>query len=175
MLEAGEHTLILRVARLVAWVAAIASLVQVCLHYDQLPEQLPLTRWRSAPKSWLIALRAPVINLLSLGLVEVLTTSLRRVPGFTRGQLVTAILLLVAGRKAVTLAYQLIHLPAELHALTIVTLAVAVSGVATAAFMTRDLLRAEQLRRLTWTKAESALTLTLGLALAALELPLITH
>jgi hypothetical protein len=173
MLEVREHTVFLRVARVVAWVAAIASFLLVCSHYDQLPEQLPLTRWSTAPKSWLIALRAPAIDLLSLGLVEVLSISLHRVPGFTRGQLVTAILLLIAGFKTVTISFELIQLPAVQPALVAVTVAVIWSGLALAAFMAREVLRIDRLRALTWTKAESALAVVLGLALVGLELPLI--
>jgi hypothetical protein len=166
-----NHPRTLRLARLVTWSVTLGGLLLVIVRYGELPERLPLTRWTTAPKSWLIALRVPGIHVLSVALIEVLSPSVRRVASFTRGQLFTATLLLTAGFKAVMTNLELVLLPAEYPTLTILTLVVAAAGVLAAAFVGRDLLRGGQLRRLAWTKSEGALALGLGVLLLALELP----
>jgi len=172
MAHTHDHPRTLRLARLVAWSVTLAGLLLVTMRYGALPERLPLTRWTTAPKSWLIALRVPGIHLLSVALIEVLSPGVRRLAGFTRGQLFTAILLLTASFKAVMTNSALALLPAEYPALTVPTLVVAEAGVLAALFVGRDLLRGGQLRRLAWTKTESALALSLGVLLLALELPI---
>jgi hypothetical protein len=163
----------LHLTRIFAWAIGIAALVLVAMRYDSLPAVLPLTRWSSAPKTWLTALRVPGICLLSIGLVEVLCASVRRAPDFARGSLLTAILLLTAAWKSAAAAISLVLLPARLAWLDALWIGLTYVGVGLALWVGKDLRHGGRLRRLKWTKPEALLFAALGLLLLALQIPLL--
>ena len=163
----------MRVVRLSAWSVALGAVAVVALRYDALPETLPLTRWSAAPKTWLTALRVPAICLVSLGLVELICASIRRLPGCDYRRSLTAILLLTAAWKSAASALSLILLPAEILLLDVLWISLTLLGVALALWQGRDLMRAGRLRQLRWTRLESALGIVLGCLLLALQLPLL--
>jgi hypothetical protein len=159
--------------RMAARSAAVAALLLVSLHYDSLPQALPLTLSHTAPKSWLIALRAPAINLMAVCLVDVLSASLRRLPGFAHGAAITAILLLIAAAKSLVIATALLLLPRRLSWLTLATELGIISGLAAVGYLGRELWQGQRLRSLSWTTREGAMVVVLGSLLVALELPLL--
>ena len=100
------------VARIVAWAIALGAVGAVTIGYDSLPDALPVTRWTTAPRTPLIALRVPLINLMTIGLIELLSPGLRRARHFTRSDAVVAILMLTAAAKAGIEAIGILMLPA---------------------------------------------------------------
>jgi len=163
----------LRLTRIFAWAIGIAALALVAMRYEALPGVLPLTRWSSAPKTWLTALRVPGICLLSIGLVEVLCASVRRAPDFHRGSLLTAILMLTAAWKSAAAAISLVLLPARLAWFDALWIVLTYLGLGLALWVGRDLRHDGRLRRLKWTKPELRLVVALGMLLLALQLPLL--
>lgn len=161
---------------MIAWSVGVAAVALVALRYEALPSTLPLTRWSAAPKTWLVALRAPAICVVSLGMVEVLCAAVRRAPDFERGDALTATLLLTAAWKAAMAAVSLLLLPQQLLWLDVLWIGVTIAGMSFAVWIGRELLRAGRLRRLLWTRNETGLLLVLTLVLLALELPMLgTH
>jgi hypothetical protein len=173
MASSRDAYVLLRVTRILAWAMGIAALVLVAMRYDSLPPALPLTRWSSAPKTWLTALRVPGICVLSIGLVEVLCASVRRAPDFEHGTLLTAILLLTAAWKSAAAAISLVLLPARLAWFDALWIVLTYVGVGAAIWVGKDLRHGDQLRRLRWTKSEALILVTIGLLLLALEIPLL--
>ncbi|MGD9723481.1 MAG: hypothetical protein AB7O59_19635 [Pirellulales bacterium] len=64
--------------RAICWLLGIMSVILVIAGYDSLPAEFPVSRWSTSPKTPLLALRVPLINLASLAIVELLTSNVRR-------------------------------------------------------------------------------------------------
>lgn len=152
---------------------AIGAVCAVMLRYDALPETIPVTRWTSAAKSPLVALRIPLINLLMLGLVEVLLSSLRRTLPIRRAHAVASVLLLTAAAKACIEGVAIVALPTPLDWTVLPLIAVIAAGLGTAVFLCRELLENSRWRHLTMTKRETTLTLVLVAGIAILNVPLL--
>ena len=173
MISGSAGAALLSRARFIAWPLAMASLALVAMRYETLPATLPLTRWSSAPKSWLTALRVPMICLVSLGLVEVLCGSIRRAPNFDRGHALTAVLLLTASWKAAAAAASLLLLPWHFVWLDTLWIGGTTVGIALALWMGKDLMRGGRLRRLSWSRTEAWFGTALVLWVIVLEFPLL--
>lgn len=161
------------IARIVAWILAVGAVGAVAISYDSLPDELPVTRWTSAPKSLLLALRVPLINLLTVGLVELLSPGLHRVKNFHHADGLVSILLLTAAAKAVIEATGILLLPKP-FSWTMLPLAVVLAvGLGTAAFLGRDLLESQRWKEMKMTRAETFAAATFVSAIVLLNLPLL--
>ena len=138
--------------------------------YDSLPDFLPVTRWTEAPKSRLLALRIPLINVLSVGLIELLTRGLRRAGPAQRADAVAIGLLLTAAAKAGIEATGILLLPTP-FAWTLAPLAaVLMIGLGTSSWLGRQWLHAGEWRRATLTGPESLIAAALVAGIVALQL-----
>jgi hypothetical protein len=162
-------------ARVVAWAVVVGAVCAVAIGYDSLPAELPLTRWTTAPKSVFLALRVPLINLMTLGLIEVLSPGLRRVTDFERAGAILAILLLTVAAKAGIEAAGILMLPTPFTWTLIPLVAVLSVGLGLAVFFGRDLLRLERWKQMHMTRPETAGAVALVTGIVVLNLPLITR
>jgi len=167
------HATPLVVARVVAWAIALGAVVAVAISYDSLPDTLLVTRWNSAPKSPLVALRVPLINLMTIGLIELLSLGLRRAKQFNRSSAVVVVLLLTAAAKAAIEATSILMLPVSFSWTVIALVAVLFVGLGTAAFLGRELLRPRRWRELQLTRFETAWALAIICGIAALNVPVV--
>ena len=166
---------ILVVARVVAWAVVAGTIGAVILGYESLPAMIPVTRWTDAPKSPFIALRVPLINLMTMGLIELLSPALQRTKGFDRADAVTAALLLTAAAKAGIEAAGILMLPAS-FSWTLIPLVVVLSvGLGTAGFLTHPLIHPQRYRDLKMTRLESIGALALVTGIVMLNLPLVVR
>ena len=161
------------VARVVAWAIALGAVVAVTIGYDSLPDTLPVTRWNTAPKSPLVALRVPLINLMTIGLIELLSLGLRRAKQFNRSSAVVVVLFLTAAAKAAIEAIGILMLPVSFSWTLIPLVAVLFVGLGTAAFLGREFLHPRRWRELQLTHVETAGVLALISGIVALNLPLV--
>lgn len=107
---------VLRLARLFVWIAAVSGVLVVAMGYAALPAELPVTRWTSAAKTPLLALRVPLINLLSLLCIVLLERPLARShaagPWRENAMMTLTALFGTLGVKAVLEAFEILRLPA---------------------------------------------------------------
>ena len=163
------------VIRLVAWATAAAALGAVIIGYDSLPAMIPVTRWTAATKSPLIALRVPLINLLIMGLIELLSPGLHRVKGFNRADAVIAVLLLSGAAKAGIEAAGIVMLPVSIS-WTLIPLVVVLSvGLGTAGFLGRELIHPQRWRDFATTRFESIGALAFVTGIVILNLPIVVR
>ncbi|WP_044965938.1 hypothetical protein [Sorangium cellulosum] len=120
------------VTRLFSWASALGVVTLVALLYDRLPELLPVTRWSSAPRSLLLALRVPSINLMSLVLIEALSRALLRSSPQADAQGVATALFLTIGMKALIEGAELFLLPTRSPLIPWALVAAVVGGVGVA-------------------------------------------
>jgi hypothetical protein len=71
--------------RSICWLLCVASVMLVIACYGSLPNEFPVSRWTTAPKTLFLAVRVPLINLASLALIELLTANLRRAAPIVSG------------------------------------------------------------------------------------------
>lgn len=163
------------VCRMIAWGSVLTALGWVIASYDSLPEVIRLTRWKSAEKSWLIALRVPLINLFSLGLIEVLGRSVARlkVPG--AAQLITPVLLLTVGIKGAVEGWELVHLPNRHFAAVLVLGLTVLTGVLVASRCAESLLKNGNVGKLKLTGFELFLVTIFVAGIILLNVPLVTQ
>jgi len=168
-----HYTRSLVVARVVAWSIALGAIVAVMIGYDSLPDTLPVSRWTTAPKSPLIALRVPLINLLTTGLIELLARGLFRVKRFEPTAAVVVVLLLTAAAKSAIEAVGILKLPASVSWSVIPLAAVLIVGLGTAAFLGRELLLSTRWKEVELTRLETACAVAIIAGIAVLNLPLV--
>jgi hypothetical protein len=159
--------------RVVAWIAAVGAVVAVIIGYDTLPAEIPVTRWAVAPKSLFVVLRVPLINLMTIGLIELLSPALHRAKQFSRADAVVAVLLSTAAAKAVieTGGILVSTVPSSWTVAPIV--AVLFVGLGTAAFLSREFLQPQRWQQLQMTRLELTGAVGLVIGIVALNLPLV--
>jgi hypothetical protein len=147
----------------------------VAYAYLQLPEELPLSRWTSAPKSMFLALRIPVINLLTIGLAELLARALSRVPAEHRlaAERVAATLLVTAGVKAWFVSKELLALPSPSPMIRVGSFVIVATGLSLAGWFAYPLWEGKVLRGLRWTPLEWILVGSAVAGIIVLNLPLV--
>lgn len=165
----------LLVARAVAWSIALCAFLAVMLWYDSLPAELPVTRWTSAPKSPLLALRVPLINLLTIGLIEVLWRAMRRVEHFPHGAAVAGVLLLTAAAKAAIEAVGILRLPHSASWSLLPLAAAILIGLGLAVMLSAEFLRNRRWGELHLSRTETAVTYVLIAGILALNVPVLTN
>lgn len=172
-----QHIVLLACTRTVAWTVTIAALLLTVLHFDTLPNTLPISYCADCrvPKTWLLALTKPLINLASLLLCEVLYAGVRRIGYLEHTALFAVALLVSATGKAV------LELPLAEHAttpgamLSTVGTFLDLTGFGSALLLGIRWFRRGQLRRLSWSKTESTLgLLLLGASILLDTLPVLT-
>ncbi len=161
------------IVRVVAWTLAIGSLGVVAIRYESLPSELPVSRWHSGAKTWLLALRIPIINCLTLGLVEILRRSLLRLGPRFQPNLVVSILLVTGALKAAAEAIELLMLPNAFGFFPLVLMVGVLTGVVSAVWAGRFLLRDDNWKRTTTTGTEKLACGLLILGIITFEMPLI--
>lgn len=166
----------LGLARVLAWGAGYGGALLVAYAYPSLPDELALSRWTLAPKSMFFALRVPLINLASIGLCEVLARVLGRAPVEQRhvGEWAGAALLCTAGIKALLGALEIIRWPPSRASNAVASFVIVGVGFSLAAWFAQPLLGSGAWRTLRSTRLESVIGAALLLAIALLNLPLIT-
>jgi len=161
------------IIRVIAWCVTVAAIVFVAVGYGNLPKELPLSRWHAVPKSWLVALRVPLINAVMLGFIEVLRLPLLRITAHHTANLVSSILLVTGSLKAVIEAVELLRLPLRSDGTVWVLILVVLLGTISALWCGRDLLRKGQWRSLVTNRLENMASALLLIGLLLLQLPLI--
>jgi hypothetical protein len=159
--------------RALAWAVALGAVAAVAARYDKLPYELPLTRWTMAAKSPLVALRVPLINVLTLGLVELLSRALRRASETPETRAALVALFLTTAAKSAIEAAGLLLLP-RWFAWTLVPLGVVlIAGLATAVYFGREWLRPQRWKELRMTRGEGAAGLAIVSGIVLLNLPIV--
>ena len=154
-----------------AAVAAVVSCVAVARAYGSLPELLPVTRWRNAAKTPLLAMRVPLINLLMVALALLLWRVIARgVP--LVGRRVGPILAATAATKSVLEAVELLSLPRHRPVLTGALGACVVLGLLAAAATGRSLLTKDGRKPVRLARSEKIVAATLVAGIVALNVPL---
>lgn len=161
-------------ARTLAWFAGYGAAFMVAYAYASLPDELPLSYSRFASKSMFAALRVPAINLLMIGLTDLLARGASRASPENRpaAERASATLLCAAGVKAWLAAKELLSLPEPAPAIRIGGVAVVVGSLALAAWFARPLWAPEAYRQLRWTTLELLLAGVVVLAIVGLNLPI---
>lgn len=158
-------------ARTLAWIVAVGAVIVVAASYRSLPDSIPLTQWTYAPKSLLLVVRVPLINVLTVGLVELLARSVARAPVRGAAAAIVALFLTAAAKSGIEAA-GLLLLPRPI-AWTLWPLgAVLVVGLGTATFFAREYFEPERWRQLRLTRHEAIVAALLASGIAALNLPL---
>ena len=161
------------IVRIIAWCVAVATIFSVALGYHNLPNELPLSRWHSVPKSWLVALRVPLINAVMLGFIEVLRLSLIRITAGHTANLVSSILLVTGALKAVIETVELLRLPLRSDATVWLLILVVLLGIISALWCGRDFFCKGQWRLLVTNRRENIALALLLVGVLLLQLPLI--
>jgi hypothetical protein len=167
----GNRSLV--VARVVAWSIALGAIAAVLIGYNSLPDTIPVSRWTTAPKSPLIALRVPLINLLTTGLLEVLARGIRRAKKFDHSTAIVVVLFLTAAAKSAIEAVGILRLPASDTWSVVALVAVLTGGLGTAAFLGRELLSSTRWKEMRLTRLETACAVALIAGIVVLNLPLV--
>ena len=161
------------IIRVMAWCVTVATIFFVALGYHNLPDELPLSRWHTVPKSWLVALRVPLINAVMLGFIEVLRRPLIRITTGHTANLVSSILLVTGALKAVVETVELLRLPLRSDATVWVLILVVLLGIISALWCGRDFFGNGQWRLLVTNRRENIALALLLVGLMLLQLPLI--
>ena len=169
------HVRAVSAARGIAWAVVVGAVCALAIGYDSLPDMLPVTRWTTAPKSVFLALRVPLINLMTLGLIEVLSPGLRRVTDFERAGAILATLFLTVAAKAGIEAAGILLLPVPFGWTMIPLIAVLSVGLGLTVYFGRDLLQRERWKQMHMTRLETAGAVALVTGIVILNLPLITR
>lgn len=157
-------------AQIITWAVALGAVGAVAVAYDSLPDVLPVTRWINAPKSPLLAVRIPLINVLSVGLIELLTRGLHRSGPAQRADAVAIVLLLTAAAKACIEATGILLLPTPFSWTLAPLSAVLMIGLGTSIWLGRQWLHAGEWRQATLTGPESLIAAALVAGIVALQL-----
>lgn len=162
--------MVTRVFRLCAWGVALAALGLVVVGYEHLHATLPVTRWTTAPRSPLVALRIPVINLLMLVLIDILRRVLARSAQGDRWIGVLIPLYATGAAKAAIEAGELVAWPSTSTWSVIALLGVVAAGLSWAAGRALPLLSTGWRRDVRFTTGECAGVALAMLAIVALQL-----
>jgi hypothetical protein len=165
---------LISLARALAWFAGYGAAFMVAYSYAALPDELPLSRWSSAPKSLFFALRVPAINLLMIGVIDVLARSASRVPPAERiaAERAAATLLCTGGIKAWLVAKELLSWPAPHRWLAVAGAVTVTGGLLLATWFARPLWKAQAYRSVRWTRLELGVLAVLVALIVLMNLPL---
>ena len=144
-------------ARGLAWIAVIGSLLAVIAVYESLPLEFPVSRWSVADKTWLIALRIPLINLLTLAALQSLSCSLLRLANDRAVQLAVAVLQITTGLKAIVESAEIPMLPLRNNATFLIVMMIVIIGLATGLKLLWPIIATDRWKLLYMTRAEQAL------------------
>jgi hypothetical protein len=168
-----RERIILAIIRSLACICSIGAVIAVAFFYDDLPARMPVTRWSTASKTWLIALRIPVVNLCMTAFAVILSCSLQRLPGNRKLWLSGAILLTIAATKSIAEAIELSKLPAKSKAAPIMLVASVAIGLISALWIGRHDLSNGAWRHLEFTSGEKKLSLALAAVIALMNAPIV--
>lgn len=165
---------LIALARVLSWLAGYGAAFMVAYAYAALPDDLPFSRWTSAPKTLFLALRIPAINLMMIGLADLLSRSLSRsLPEHrTAAERVGATLLCTAGFKAWIAAREILAWPDPSPAIRVAGILTVAGGVALATVFARPLFAPRAYQQLRWTRVELTVACVLVASVVLLNLPL---
>lgn len=158
--------------RWAGWFIVVGCVAVVAASYSSLPDEIPLSRWTSAPRSPLLAVRVPLINLLSLGLVDVLSASVARVRGFEGGRRLRLVLLVVVSVKAVLEAMELLLLPSRSTVVPLILAVIVATGLVLTLRLARPLWTDGRWAELVPTRSEYVACVVLLSGIFLLNLPI---
>jgi hypothetical protein len=166
---------LLTLTRVLAWGAGYGAAFVVAYNYEELPDELPLSRWSVARKSMFFAVRVPLIHIALIGLCELLARGASRVQLRHReaAERAATALLCTAGAEAWLVAKEILRLPRANPALTLAQLALVAAGLSVAAWFARPLVDSGGARELRWTRVEQVLGALLLATIIGLNLPLV--
>ncbi len=135
---------------------AVSCLAAVIIGYNSLPAVLPVTRWSSTAKSPFVAVRIPLINVLTtIGLAAIWTAfdsaGFPRVAGLT--------VMATAAVKSIGQALELLTLRGAPSAWGVLTAASIVSGLAVALATSRPWYKARCWRSAEWTSSRKTIAI----------------
>lgn len=162
-------------ARIAAWAVGAGAVAAVIVGFQSLPSSLPLTWWTTVPKTPLIALRIPLINVLTIALIEFLSPGLHRANEFNRVDAVISVLFLTAAAKTGIEAVGILASPVSSTLMIVPLAAVLVAGLGTAAFLGRRLLDPKGWRSLRMSRPESFGAAAAIAGIVILNLPLMVR
>lgn len=160
-------------ARIFAYLVVVGAVFAIGWSYDSLPAHIPLSRWGDIEKSPFTALRVPLINLISLALIEVLLRVLARCEDFGNTRGLTITLCLTVAAKSLLEGMGLLLLPQPIDWTLVPLMASLAVGLGIAAFQGRSLWQNGLWRSLRMTKGENAVFILLILSILGLNGPLL--
>jgi len=149
----------------------VCACVAVAIAYPALPAMLPVSRWQLEPKSPVIALRLPLINLAMIGFALVAWRALARSEPHVARRL-GPLLMATAVAKAVIEAVELLAQPTPSPLLFPTLLACLGLGLS-ACIVTGRALAPGRWRSITVTSGEKKTALGLTASIVLLEVPLV--
>lgn len=156
-----SHRPLLNCIRILAWCLVLASLLAINSGYGTLPDMIPISRWHSAEKSWFLAVRVPLINLLSLACIEVLSRSVTRFRSDSIAIWGGPVLSSTVGGKSVIESIEMLLLPLKSDALFIVLVTIVSAGCITSLWLGRSLLKEANWKHLKTTYGEKVVLFAL--------------
>jgi hypothetical protein len=162
-----SHKLI-QSSQIIAWVLVTGTVLAIAIQYPQLPAELPVSRWHNLDKSWLIALRIPLLNACSLGLLEILNRSL-----FRHHQITLSFLYMALAIKALMEGIELLLLPTKIITFIILMFIVVLVGICLTALQIAPFWSSQTLKQWALTAAEKRGIYFFCIVMAALNIPLI--
>src|SRR5688572_9744754 len=158
---------LIALARAMAWFAGYGAAFMVAYAYASLPDDLTLSSGLSpaggVQKTMFSALRVPIINLMMIGLADLLARSASRSLREHReaAERACATLLCAAGLKAWLAARDVLSWPEPEASVRIAGVATIAGGVALAAWFARSLWAPRAYQHLRWTRLELGLACVL--------------
>ncbi len=168
----NSHPTLVVAIRVVSWMLAIGSLLAIVSSFGSLPDELPISRWHSANKTWFLAVRVPLTNLFSLGLIEVLGRSLSRFQSNSNANWIGPVLSVTAGTKALVESIEMLRLPDRHAIFSILLVALVLAGVVFSLWCGKDLLKNGKWKALKTTYNERIAIAVLVTAIIGLNIPL---
>lgn len=160
-------------ARIFAYLVAVGAVIAIGWSYDSLPAHIPLSRWGDIEKTSFTALRVPLINLISLFLIEVLLRPLARCEGFGNTRGLTITLCLTVAAKSLLEGMGLLLLPQPIDWTLVPLMGSLLLGLGIAAYHGQALWQNGLWRKLKTTKGENAVLILLIVSILGLNAPLI--
>lgn len=144
----------MKIARAIAWIICLGAIALIWLRYDALPSSLPVTRWSSLPKSLPIALRVPLINFVTILMLETMARPLLRLANGSREKASLSLLYLLVAGKAVIEAIELCLLPTKFQAIPIILIAGILGTLGAVSWLLHPLFADSRWKKLTFTTIE---------------------
>lgn len=152
----------MKLVRIIAWITCLGAILAIWLRYDSLPSPIPVTRWSLLPKTITIALRIPIINFITLLLLEILSRSLLRLSHPAPIQTALCLLYTLVAAKAVVEAVELLLLPAQHRVIPLLLLIGVAATLGVIGWLLKPMLTDGAWKKMEFTRGEKIAAVALG-------------